>query len=420
MLVCLQIVIDYSQWGGVNGSFMLINSLKELPKENWLLFMATLINRIGSMAFIFLILYLQKHLNFSVQIGGFVLALYGVGAVISGLLGGRLTDLYSPFRIMSLSLLISSIIMLLYPLIHNLYLLCIVTFLWGLIRESYQPAIQVAIQKFSSSSQRKLAFSLQRLAFNVGIVVAPLLGGLLISYNYNAIFIVDGITTLAAWLFIHYKFKIYMQDFQVNTPEQPLLQDFKAAYHDKKMLYPMLGLFLILIVFFQFGSTLPVFMVNNLHLSTTAFGLICAINGGMVILLQLHTSSYTTHWQYNRALSLGVLLIAFAFGSYTFAASIWMIIFGVILLTIGEMIFFPSLAAYVSEIAPPKQDGFYMGIYSTTLNAAMVMAPIIGTQLLHRYGASSLWEVCFVIGIVAAFVFAFGVVLTVKTNELNG
>jgi predicted MFS family arabinose efflux permease len=368
---------------------MLRNSLKGLPKENWQLFTVTLINRIGSMALFFLILYVHNYLKFSVEIGGFILALYGVGAILSGLLGGWLTDYWGPFRTMSLSFLISGMIMLLYPFAHNLYLLYVLTFFWGLIGESYRAANQVATQEFSSVSQRKMAFSLQRLAFNVGITLAPVIGGLLINFNYTSIFVVDAFTTLAAFVFVNIKFKKQIKSYKKSKSSHSISQKLKTAILDKKIVYPMLAFLLLLIVFFQFGSTLPIFMVNKIH----------------VILFQLHISSYTTHWKYNTALGAGALLIAIAFGSFGFASSLWVVIAAVILLTIGEMIFFPILAAYIAEIAPPNLSGLYMGIYATTLNAALVISPIIGTQLLQHFGALILWVSCFIIGTTASSLF---------------
>jgi MFS family permease len=383
---------------------MLVSSLKKLPLENWLLFIATLINRAGSMALFFLIIYLHNYLGFSIQAGGFILATYGLGALFSGPIGGYLTDRYGPFKIITFSFLLAGIILLMYPFAHNIYLLYILTFSWGLIGESYRPAIQVALSHFSSIDQRTLAFSLNRLAINAGMTIAPILGGLLIEFHFTSVFIIDGLTTLAASIFIYSQFRNHLKSFEIEKSKESLFANFKALLFDKKLLPPMLAFFIILIVFFQMNSTLPVFMINHIHSLPLTFGLVCGINAVLIILFQLWVNNYISNWKNNYVLSTGAALIAVGFGSYVFANSVAVIIFGLLLWTAGEIILFPTIASYVSEIAPTKQQGLYMGIYTMILNAALVFSPIIGTQLLERTG-SFFWFICFILGLISALIF---------------
>jgi predicted MFS family arabinose efflux permease len=81
--------------------------LGSLPKSVWQLFIVTLINRTGTMVVPFLVLYLTKKLNFSPTQAGFILTVYGIGAIVTSPLSGKLCDRIGATRVMQWSLLIS-------------------------------------------------------------------------------------------------------------------------------------------------------------------------------------------------------------------------------------------------------------------------------------------------------------------------
>ena len=90
--------------------------LKALPREVWILCFATLVNRAGTMALPFLVLYLTQELQFSREHAGAMLMLYGAVGLIVAPISGRLTDTLGPLRVMRLSLIGSGLALLLYPL----------------------------------------------------------------------------------------------------------------------------------------------------------------------------------------------------------------------------------------------------------------------------------------------------------------
>src|SRR5262245_4323582 len=63
-----------------------------LPREVWLLSLATFVQRSGTMVLPFLTLYLTRQQGFTAQEAGGVLSLYGLGAIIGSYVGGWLSD----------------------------------------------------------------------------------------------------------------------------------------------------------------------------------------------------------------------------------------------------------------------------------------------------------------------------------------
>ena len=63
-----------------------------LPRAFWWLWLGTLVNRMGGFVLPFFAFYITGPLHRSAALAGAVTALFGVGAAISGVVGGVLTD----------------------------------------------------------------------------------------------------------------------------------------------------------------------------------------------------------------------------------------------------------------------------------------------------------------------------------------
>ena len=80
-------------------------SLRGLPRDLWVLSVATLINRLGTMAIPFLVLYLTRELGWSAPRAGLALGVYGAGSIIAAPISGRLCDRIGGLPIIRASLL---------------------------------------------------------------------------------------------------------------------------------------------------------------------------------------------------------------------------------------------------------------------------------------------------------------------------
>ena len=396
--------------------------LGTLPREIWLLFFATIINRAGTMALPFLVLYLTQHLDFSASHAGLAMAAYGAGALISMPTAGRLSDSVGAFRIFKLTLLLSGTFLMALPFAHSFGAILATTFVWAILGEGNRPASMAIVTELVGPEQRKAAFAVIRLAANLGMTVGPAVGGLLAAFSYPTIFWVDGGTSVLAAIFLmfspwrtsHGAAEDYAAPVNAAAPdvepEEPEIDALPPSYPVRSsLLWPdrRLTLFLfaqipVMMVFFQFSSGMPLYMTRNLHLSATTFGFLLPINTLLIIFLEVPLNLAMERWPHRHALPLGAFLCGAGFGSLIFATGVWSVGATIVIWTFGEMILFPGASAHVAEIAPPHRRGAYMGLFTMSVSLAFAIGPWLGAFVLGRFGPATLWTGAFLGGCLSA------------------
>ena len=157
-----------------------------------------LINRAGSMVLPFLGVYMVDHLHFGIKESGMVLSFYGIGSVLGSWLGGLITDRVGEYKVQSTSLFLSVPLFCVLPLFTSIEGLATIILLQSIISEMFRPANSVAITKYAKSQNLTRAFSLNRMAVNLGFSIGPAMGGILSSISYDFLFYCNALGALLA------------------------------------------------------------------------------------------------------------------------------------------------------------------------------------------------------------------------------
>jgi MFS family permease len=177
---------------------------------------------------------------------------------------------------------------------------------------------------------------------------------------------------------------------------------------DRAFLMFLIGSAVISFVYFQGQSaSLPLHVVRVSALAPSAFGLLLALNGLLVALLELPISSITMHRPPKRMIALGFLLVGLGFGLTAGARTLPALLFTVAIWTLGEMIAAPVGYAYVADIAPEHLRGRYQGLYGFFWGTGSVTGPAIGAWLLAQ-SVSGFWLLCGVLGFAASLLVLAG------------
>lgn len=377
------------------------SGLAGLPREVWVLCSATLVNRCGTMVLPFLVLYLTRSLHLSAGTAGLVVAAYGAAALVVAPISGRLGDRVGPVRIMRASLVLTGAVLLLFHFAKTLPAIVGATVALAVVNESFRPANMAIIGDLVPPEKRRTAFSLNRLAINLGMSVGPALGGFLATVSFRSLFVVDGLTSLLAGaILVWARFPAHPHGADDAGPRPGSAL---GAVRDMRLLYFLLaGLLPVALIFFQHLSTMPLFLVHDLGLSEAAYGILFSVNTLLIVFLEVPLNTATARWPHRRTLLIGAALFGLGLGALGVAWDFRSVAATVVVWTFGEMFFFPGMAAYVSDLAPPERRGEYMGLAQMTMSLAFMLGPWGGTAILQHLGGRAVWGVALLLGLGAA------------------
>lgn len=392
--------------------------LRGLPRTVWIVFATSLINRAGMMALPFLVLYLTRHLGTSASLAGLAVSAYGLGGIVTGPIAGRLCDRVGPFTVMRTSLALTGVILMIIPLAHRFSVVVLLVFVWALVADATRPATMSALTTAAAPEQRKAAIALNRLGVNLGMSIGPAVGGFLALVSFPLLFVVDGLTSLAAALVL--TLLLRREDVRrvadaaraghagahLGQAEGPAPTEGSGVWRDRTALTFLLGTVLVGLVFTQHQGAMSVYLVRDLHYRESFFGTLFVVNTLMIVALEVPLNLAMNHWPHRRALVLGMILTAVGFGAMGVAKAVAPLVVTVVIWTFGEMITFPVGAAYVADIAPRGRIGEYMGAYSSTFSLSVIIGPWAGTAALDRFGGLVTWAGAFVCGLLGAAVTA--------------
>lgn len=147
--------------------------------ESWLVILITAIGTGGLFCWISYIAPLLTNVSkFAPSDVSYILILAGLGMVIGNLIGGKLTDRFSPeITIVSILLLLSVDLVLVYFFSSNQYAALLLVFTTGCISFSIGAPVQILMIKTAVGSEMIASAAIQA-AFNVGNALGAFLGGL--------------------------------------------------------------------------------------------------------------------------------------------------------------------------------------------------------------------------------------------------
>lgn len=358
-----------------------------LPSTFWYLWVGALINRVGGFVVPFLAIYLTTAQGFSVAAAGAAVAAYGVGGIVSTLLGGTLADRIGRRRTLLLCTFTSPVVLLSLAVATTRPAVFTLVFLLGAIYELWRPPSHAAIADVVPVLDRQRAFVLTYWVLNLGFAIGASLGGLLATQGYIWLFLGDALTTLLYGVLIFFKVP---ETKPAGTTEHHWLAHAGTPFRHGVFAAFILTTLGLACIFNLSVSMLPIEMVND-DLSPALYGRLIAINGVMIVCLQPLVASYVRHFQSAKVMAAAAVVLAVGFGSTALAGTAWGYAIAIVIWTLGEMAWLPVGPTMVSLIAPPKLRGAYQGAYGLSWALAMSLGPSIGGLVLHHFGSSALW-----------------------------
>ena len=372
-----------------------------LSKSVWLISAAILVNRSGTMVLPFFALFLTSERGFSTTQAGQTLAMYGIGGIAGSYLGGWLSDLIPPRRVMEGSLALTGLGFLVLGHLEARWAIFLMVLALSLVAEAFRPACSAALAAEVGPGERTRAFALQRLAINMGMSLGPAVGGFLASRDYGWLFRVDGATCLLAALVLWAAFRGQPPVARPSAAAAGEVAD-RSPWRDGPFLAAMFLLFLLATVTFQLFSTYALTLRDLYGFGESRIGLVLAINTVIIVLVEMVLIHRLQDRNPLRLAAVGSFLLCLGFGLLPFgvAGGFAYVAFTVAIWTMGEMITLPVMGGVVANRAGERSRGRYMALFTVAFEGAFVTSPLIGTWVYQAYGPRILWIGCIGVGVV--------------------
>ncbi len=369
-----------------------------LPRAFWVLFVGTLINRVGGFVVPFLALYLTNQRSIPISRAGLIVSLFGAGSFIAQLSGGELADRLGRKPVLLISFLITPIFVIILGIAQNIWVIALCTFVVGMFTDLYRPAVSAAVADIVPSEGRPRAFGYIYWAINLGAAIAPVLAGFLAGFSYLYLFLGDALTTLLFGLLILFGFRetrpAEAAHHAAHTSTSERMRQLTSA--------PILLWFSLIALFFgiiymQGNVTLPIDMSSH-GLGPESYGMTIAINGILIVFLTIPISNMAVKWPRFPTMSIAAIFIAAGFGFTAFASTFNLFALSVVIWTFGEIAATSVAPSIIADLSPVELRGLYQGIFGSAWGLAFFFGPVAGGWVLETFGAPTLWTSCFILG----------------------
>jgi MFS family permease len=355
----------------------------------WVLAALLFINRLSSMVKLFMALYLRQELGLAIETVGWLLSAYGAGLLVGSMLGGWLSDHVRTARLTAALFFVSVWVLVLLGLITQVPLLAGLLLLSGILDGAIRTLHQRLIMEYCEVAQRSRAQALSRVARNLGMAVAGVLGGVLAQSGFRWVFFVSaGMTLLALLWFVRTTWRrpVLIAD---GTPDAE--SGSGVPYRDKPFLWLLAAAIVLGMAFDTVYSMLGNYLRDYYRLSTEAIGWQFGLNATLVVLLQIPLSHWGERWGVRRQLVAGCLMLAVGLGMLPLGSGLFYACLSTVIWTLGEALFMPPLNVLVMQHAQAGKSGQYFGLFFMSWSASALVSPVLGGQLYGHYGGHSVW-----------------------------
>jgi predicted MFS family arabinose efflux permease len=384
-----------------------INNFRGFSREIWILTLVTFINRAGTMVLPFLSKYLKEDLQFTYNQVGWIMVSFGLGSMLGSWLGGKLSDKIGFYKIMVFSLFTSGVSLFFLQYLTSFWTLCVGMFCIMAVADMFRPAMFVSLGAYAKPENRTRALTLVRLAVNLGFAAGPALGGLIImGIGYQGLFWVDGASCIVSISI--FALLVKEKKKPVHDSSHDIISEPKSVFKDKIFWMFLFVSFATAMIFFQLFTTLPLYHNEQFGLTELQTGLLMTLNGLLIFSLEMPIVSYLERkaFQKIKIIIYGSLLMGLSF--YLLLINVWagILVFAMIVVSLGEILTFPFSNAFALSRAPRGQEGRYMALYTMSFSLAHIVSSKVGFEFITQLGYQTNWFIMGSIGLTAtAFCF---------------
>ncbi|MEU8775284.1 MFS transporter [Streptomyces sp. NPDC048606] len=377
----------------------MLKGFKDIPRVVWLLAAGVFVNAVVGFTFVFVFLYLTGPRGLGAAQAGLATGIGGIGLVAGNFTGGWYGDRFGHRRVLLAASAVGGLLLTTFPLLSNpaLYAaLPLAQYASGVVRASNAALVAVTVPE----GARRQAFAVVRCASNGGFTLGPPIGALVAAgLSYDWLFVADGVGTLffACWTARVVPARGARGSAAARAGGGAGAEAERggvlAALRARPTVPVLLAAILVVdVVYRQQYSVFPVFLADH-GLDVRAFGLIIALNGAVILLLELPAAVALRARPPLAVIGTGLVLVGAGYAALIAGAGVATAVTMMVLLSLGEILYKTTATAYVADQAPDHAVGRFQSLYAGVSTGGVVLGPPLGGAL-YAAAPGLLWPLC--------------------------
>ena len=318
---------------------------------------------------------------------GLLIASYPFAQFFGAPLLGGLSDRHGRKELLILSLAgtcVGYAIFALGVMFHNITLLFLSRILSGFTGGNISVALS-SIADVSSSQEKARNFGLIGMAFGLGFIIGPYVGGKLADstlvswFNYATPFWFAAVLSLANIVAVCFLFRETLR----HPSHAPLsiltgFQNIHKAFSLANLRVLFFVVFLISFGFTFFTQFFPIFLIERFQYTQSDIGDLYAYVGIWIAFTQGVIVRYLSkRFTSRQILASSILFLAAIFPLIVYSPSSFFLLFVLPLLAIAHGVTHPHTTALVSQLSDQKSQGEILGINQSILSLSQAVPPVI-------------------------------------------
>lgn len=383
-----------------------------LPKSVYILFTARVINAMGNFVFPLLTMFLTGKLLLSPKTAGLFVSLSSLAWMPGGIIGGKLSDLIGRKKVMVLFQGAVAFCFIPCVFLGKSMLIPWLLILSSLLNGAVQPASNAMIADLTDSKNRKSAFSLIYLGFNIGFSIGPIIAGFLYKNYFKFIFVGNAAASLISStliaIFIKESIpdKVNIEDKNNNINEDEKAEEgsiFKVlARRPEVIAYALLAM--IYTFSYSQGSFSTTLLLKQLFEQDASkmVGTLSSVNGFVVITMTTIIIGLTRKFKPLFNIALAGVFFAFGFGMQFFISNFYLFVISTVIWTIGEILNATNSGVYIADHSPISHRGRFNSFLYLITGAGSALGPVIMGYYIERFSVRMVWPLVFIMTMISS------------------
>jgi MFS family permease len=381
----------------------------EYPSAFWTYNLIVFIDRLGGfMLYPFFALYLTQKYEIGMSTVGLLFAVFSISGMVGSALGGAIADRMGRKTVIIFSLVLSSLSALGMGFAPTLAVFVAVSILVGTLANIGGPAHEAVVADLLPPDKRAEGYGIIRVVFNVAVIIAPPMAGLLIAHSYLTLFIVDAVISLISAGIVFFALPETKPVAPAHAKPETMKQTFAGygrVFKDTPFLAFIGVTVMMTLVYMNMNSTLGVYLRDQHGLPELRYGWLLSINAIIVVLFQFWVTRRLQNYRPMLMMAAGSLLYAVGFAMYGFVPTFALFIAAMIIITVGEMVVSPFQQSVVASFAPEHMRGRYMAVSGLSWSISFTVGPYFAGLILDSANPGLLWIFCGIVGMLATIGF---------------